>query len=967
MLVVFSLVLAGPAGSARAQGTPEPGIPAAVQDLFDVMSPEERVGQLFLVDFTGTDTSETSQIYDLLVNQHIGGVVLLAANDNFSAAPNTVAEARNLIRQLQQIEWNSSVRPPNDPNTGRPISRAYVPLFVATIQDGDGAPGDQIMTGLTPQPSAMALGATWSPDLAREVGKIAGNELAGVGFNMYFGPSLDVLENPNPTSANDPGAGVFGGDPFWVSVLGSAYVRGLHEGSENRLLVIPKHFPGRGSSDRLGDQEVATVRKSFEELQQIELAPFFAVTRKSPDAAVIADGLLVSHIRYQGFQGNIRAATKPVSFDAQALSVILGLPDFAAWRESGGLIIGDNLGTAAVRHFYASGTQFTARTVARDAFVAGNDLLYLGSIQSSGAVDNYSTVLEILDFFVRKYTEDPGFAVRVDAAALRILSTKYRLYGRFGLSAVLQRPGPLDDPAKAAAVGFEVASRAATLLSPSAQDLSAMLQSPPQVRDRMVFFTDVAAYKQCSTCAESPGLTVDGLQRAVVALYGPEAGNQTSSFRLSSYALDATAKYSAGESPPYLAEDLASAAWLVFAIADNSQGQARLISTFLAEQQDLLRDKRVILFTFGAPTYLDATDISRLTAYYALYGKQQPFVEVAARLLFQEITPVGASPVSVAGLGYDLRSATSPDPAQIISLALDLPALIAPPGEPTPEATPVPLFRIGDTIGIRTGTIRDHNGHAVPDGTVVTFSMELQGEGGSILQQQDAITTQGIARVSFGLEKPGLLEIRATSDPARVSQVLQLDVGSSGQAAAVTVIVPELTESAEAPPGLTPAAEEDDFVARSGALRFSAWVATILLLLACSTAIGFAGWRAAGSRMGTALGLGGAGRRPATLQLRRAGTSGRIGFRPALGDRRHHFVECGGVARRLVHRLDMVAAVRAPTYVCCVRATRSKEYLAQSVAAPCGGGRGAVQFKPIRRPDPANLRRPPNPGMCSPA
>jgi beta-N-acetylhexosaminidase len=855
VLVACSLLLAAPAGSAGAQSTPEPGTPPAVQDLFDVMSPEERVGQLFLVNFTGMDTSETSQIYDLLVNQHIGGVVMLAANDNFTAAPNTVADARALIRRLQQVEWNSTVQPPNDPNTGRPISRAYVPLFVATIQDGDGAPGDQILSGLTPQPSVMALGATWSPDLARQVGAITGNELADVGFNMYFGPPLDVLENPSPMSANDPGAGVFGGDPYWVSMLGSAYVGGLHDGSENRLLVIPKHFPGRGSSDRLGEQEVATVRKSFEELQQIELAPFLAVTSESTDSASVADGLLVSHIRYQGFQGNIRATTKPVSFDAQALALILGLPDFAAWRDAGGLIISDDLGTDAVRSFYSTGTEFTAPAVARDAFVAGNDLLYLGGIQSSGDVDNYATVMDILDFFVRKYRDDPGFAQRVDAAALRILATKYRLYGRFGLTSVLQRPGQLEDSISTSAVGFEVASRAATLLSPSAQDLSAVLQEPPQARDRIVFFTDSAAYRQCSTCADRPGLPVDALQRAVVSLYGPEAGNQTSSFRLSSYALEASARYSAGESPPYLAEDLASAAWVVFAIADNSQAQARLISAFLAEQQDMLRDKRVLVFAFGAPTYLDATDISRLAAYYAVYSKQQPFIEVAARLLFQEITPVGASPVSVAGTGYDLRTVMSPDPNQIISLALDLPATPALPGEPTPEATPVPLFRIGDTIGLRTGSIRDHNGHAVPDGTVVTFSMELRGEGGSILQQQDAITTQGIARASFALEKPGLLEIRATSDPAHVSQVLQLDVGSSGQAAAVTVIVPELTEQAEVPAGATAIAEENDFVSRSGALRFSAWAATILLLLACSVAIGFSGWRTAGPEWGPRWGL----------------------------------------------------------------------------------------------------------------
>jgi hypothetical protein len=31
------------------------------------------------------------------------------------------------------------------------------------------------------------------------------------------------------------------------------------------------------------------------------------------------------------------------------------------------------------------------------------------------------------------------------------------------------------------------------------------------------------------------------------------------------------------------------------------------------------------------------TDISKLTAYYALYSKQPAFVEVAARLFFQQV------------------------------------------------------------------------------------------------------------------------------------------------------------------------------------------------------------------------------------------------------------------------------------------------------------------------------------------
>jgi beta-N-acetylhexosaminidase len=57
--------------------------------------------------------------------------------------------------------------------------------------------------------------------------------------------------------------------------MGKAYISGLHTGSKSRMVVIAKHFPGRGSSDRSPEEEVATVRKSLEQLKQIELPPFF--------------------------------------------------------------------------------------------------------------------------------------------------------------------------------------------------------------------------------------------------------------------------------------------------------------------------------------------------------------------------------------------------------------------------------------------------------------------------------------------------------------------------------------------------------------------------------------------------------------------------------------------------------------------------------------------------------------------
>ena len=88
-------------------------------------------------------------------------------------------------------------------------------------------------------------------------------------------------------------------------------------------------------------------------------------------------------------------------------------------------MVSDDLGSQTVRRFYDPGGQsFMARLVARDAFLAGNDLLFMGNIVSSDAPDNYTTVVRAIEFFDQKYSEDPAFAQRVDDAVLRILTCK---------------------------------------------------------------------------------------------------------------------------------------------------------------------------------------------------------------------------------------------------------------------------------------------------------------------------------------------------------------------------------------------------------------------------------------------------------------------------------------------------------------------------------------------------------------
>jgi beta-N-acetylhexosaminidase len=838
VVLAFTLVPA-PIAQAQTETPPE------VARLLETLSPEERVAQLFLVTFNGTDTSAESQIYDLIANYHIGGVVLQAGNDNFAPAPDTIENTHRLIADLQEIEWNSAGLPMTNPDTEGVTQRAYIPLFVGIEQEGDGYPTDQILSGLTSIPSAMSLGATWKPELSKQIGEIQGRELAALGFNLYLGPSLDVLDTPNPAARSGIGTRAFGGDPYWVGEMGRAFIIGLHTGSDGRMLVIAKHFPGLGSSDRPADIEIATVRKSLEQLKQIELAPFFAVTGKAPDALSTADGLLVSHIRFQGLQGNIRATTRPVSFDQTALGDMLSLQDISSWRRNGGLVISDDLGSRAVRVFYApSGEGFSASLVARDAFLAGNDILYLGNILSGDAADTYSTTINVLNFFAQRYREDPAFAQLVDEAVRRILTRKSRLFGRFQVSDALVPADALAGIGQSQQPVFEVARNSATLISPDAQALASLFPSPPTVRDRLVFITDTVQLKQCSECQAQFSLSFTSLQDAVVRLYGPTAGGQVSEPRLNSYTFDDLAALLNGAELENMVFEIGRANWIVLALSGTNRGQPDLVSRFLSERQDLLREKRIVLFSFTAPYYFDATDISKLTAYYGLYSKQPAFVDVASRLLYQEITPAGFSPVSIPGTGYDLIEITRPNPDQIITLSLDSPSDSIPTESPThpsffatqppfptvdPEPTPIPLLGIGDTINVRTGIILDHNQKIVPDGTVVRFTMLLSGEGGGIIQQVDQVTTQGMARASFALEKPGLVEIRASSEPAVLSDVIQIDV-SSGQAAPVTVIAPIPTETVEPTPVPPTPVEEDEFVTLEGMPRLSGWMFAIMFI-----------------------------------------------------------------------------------------------------------------------------------------
>ena len=851
-VLLMSLLLSWTGGirsGAAQSSTQEIDAQTKARTLMAQMTPEERVGQLFLVTFDGTATDSASPVYNLVVNYHIGGVMLRADKNNFVGPENTTTAALHLNQELQTLNWNVGQATLAETGPTDAAQTPYIPLFIGVVQEGNGAPEDSIMSGLTPLPSQMALGAAWKPTLAYQTGQILGRELSRLGFNLIFGPSLDVLDTPSVEASDDLGTRAFGGDPYWVAEMGKAYIRGLHQGAQGSLAVIAKHFPGRGDSDRPPEEEVATVRKSLEQLKQIELAPFFAVTSGTTDEDAQTDGLLVSHIRYQGFQGNIRATTRPVSFDQTALETILALPEFTNWRSNGGIVVSDDLGSLAVRKFFEStGSEYDPRQVARYALLAGNDLLYVNNLQAPGDPDSTTTIIRTLSFLTQKYAEDPAFAETIDSSVERLLTLKYSIYPEFTPDQVLPDGTDIATLGNAQQTTFDTLRSAATLVNPTLADLDSVLPRAPELRDQIVFLTDTRTAKQCAKCLEQAVLSVDAMKSAVLKLYGPAAGGEVQESRLSSFSFqDLKSLLDDPTTRPELEQSLQQADWIIVLLQkpDAAIPSSNAFKQLLAERLALVRNKRLIVFSLGAPYYLDATDISRLTAYYALYDKTSGAADVAARLLFRELLPNGTLPVSVPAVGYDLLDATTPDPAQIIPLIVDMvtPSM-TPEGMQTPLPTPMPLFKIGDLLPLRTGEIIDQNGHQVPDGTIVRFFFTIGGDV-TTAQQVEALTSGGVARTVYRIQSPGLIQIRVTSEPAMTSQVLQLDVTELG--ASITALAPtpistgeaEATDTAQVE--TTPAPELPGNKASS--LGFLDWLSSGIIIAAMGIGAFFGGRR----------------------------------------------------------------------------------------------------------------------------
>jgi beta-N-acetylhexosaminidase len=333
------------------------------------MTIEEKVGQLIMVGFEGTQANEAIETH--IRKRFVGGIVLFSRNIQ---SPQQTAELTNELQRLAEA-------------TARQI-----PLFIGIDQEGGWV--IRLKEGATVLPGNMALGATNSTELAERAGEITAVELAAVGVNLNFAPVMDVNNNPdNPVI----GRRSFGESPELVSRLGISYIRGLQR---NGVLATVKHFPGHGDTTVDSHFELPTVNHDLERIHALELQPF----RAAIDADVAA--IMTAHIIYPAFDAN-RPATLSPTILTDLLRKELGFD---------GLLITDDMEMKAIDDRYQSGE------AAVMAVEAGADIVMV--------LWTPAKQIEVFDALLSAIKSGRISQARLDQSVKRILKSKRTTFDR---------------------------------------------------------------------------------------------------------------------------------------------------------------------------------------------------------------------------------------------------------------------------------------------------------------------------------------------------------------------------------------------------------------------------------------------------------------------------------------------------------------------------------------------------------
>lgn len=333
------------------------------------MTDEELLSQMLMFGWAGAEPS--ALLNSWVLDRGLGSVKVFGWNTD-----NTTQVAKS-ITSLQQ----------------KAMSRRFkIPLFVATDQEGGWIRHVKGNTSITP--GNLSIGAGGLPIDSWYSAYYISREIAVLGINLNFAPTIDLFTDQNSTII---GTRSFGEDPEKAGVLGVAFAAGSMSAG-----VIPtaKHFPGHGDTAQDSHGSLPDIQADFNTLWNRELVPFKYLV----DADVPA--IMSGHLSFS----KIRANGEPASLSEYFLSEILR-------KQLGykGLIITDDMMMNGAT-FYAGSLSNAFKL----AIEAGNDIV----ISSTTAKLDEALWTSNL----QRLKNNPEFRAKVETAVRRILEIKMNYF-----------------------------------------------------------------------------------------------------------------------------------------------------------------------------------------------------------------------------------------------------------------------------------------------------------------------------------------------------------------------------------------------------------------------------------------------------------------------------------------------------------------------------------------------------------
>ncbi|WP_291275756.1 glycoside hydrolase family 3 N-terminal domain-containing protein [Flavobacterium sp.] len=289
-----------------------------VDSLYNSMTFEEKVGQLFMVAAYSNKKEDHAQDLDKLIAKYkIGGLIFFQGGPVRQALLTNRFQAQSKIPMLigNDAEWGFSMR------------------LDSTVK----------------YPWNMTLGAIQDNKLIEKMGAQMAKQSKRLGVHFTFGPVVDINTNPNnPIIGNRS----FGEDKLNVTAKALAYMKGLQD---NGIFATAKHFPGHGDTGTDSHHTLPVVPFDKQRLDSVELYPYKELIKNGLSSVMVAHLNVPSIESREGY---------PSSLSNKVVTDLLKNE-----LQFDGLIFTDALNMKGASNFKQPGD------IDLEAFLAGNDVL----------------------------------------------------------------------------------------------------------------------------------------------------------------------------------------------------------------------------------------------------------------------------------------------------------------------------------------------------------------------------------------------------------------------------------------------------------------------------------------------------------------------------------------------------------------------------------------------------------------